>query len=640
MKLNKAPQGTLDPVTAEIMRNAFVATVRQMSRLIVRSTFSYIIREAFDFCTAVVAPRHPPELDLDIVAMSESLAHFSGCMPFMVRNLAWEYGLENMEDGDLIAINNPYMAGNHIYDNGFFKPIFYQGEFLGALCTKAHILDMGGVVPGGYSVEKRNVWEDGLVITGVPVYKKNRPYKPGFNLYFANSRVPQLVLGDIQALFSAMRFGEKALIGMAQKYGVERLRQAMAYSLDYAERSMRHGFSWLPDGEYCGEDGLDGDFFNDEPYTIKCKVTKKGGEVEVDFSGTSRVAESSMNCTVYDTANAAYTAFKWLFDPVNPNNSGAFRPIHLVLPENTFISALPPHSTTSYFDTAEAVFNAVVKALLNGVKDKGFGGHYGTNMGLSCNGWDTRPGRERFFLVIFVALGAFGATDAGDAEHFVSLSQQNIMDPSVEATEEEFPVLFLRKEFVRDSGGPGKHRGGTSVVWDRVVLDDMEARNLFLHMRILPWGTQGGKEGAPGGAWMVAPGSWRLQDKGQLPTRHGISPAEFYQSYAEPLAGYYNPDTHEVDYANGTWYRGLNRVLKLKPETILRIVSPGGGGWGDPLERDTELVKRDVRDGYVSVEGARRDYGVVVRGDPDEDPEALEVDYEATAELRQQRQEG
>ena len=637
---NTAPKGTLDPVAAEIMRNSFVAVVRQMSRLIVRSTFSYIIREAFDFCTAVVAPKQPPELELDIVAMSESLAHFSGCMPFMVRNLVDEYGLENMEDGDVIAINNPYMAGNHIYDNGFFKPIYYQGKFLGAICTKAHILDMGGVVPGGYSVEKRNIWEDGLVISGVPVYRNNQPYKPGFNLYFANSRVPHLVLGDIQALFSAMRFGEKALIGLAQKYGVEHLHEAMAYSLDYAERSMRQGFSWLPDGEYSGEDGLDGDFFNDQPYDIKCKVTKKGDEVEVDFSGSSRVAASSMNCTVYDTANGTYTAFKWLFDPVNPNNSGAFRPINLVLPENTFISALPPHSTTSYFDTAEAVFNAVVKALLNGVKERGFGGHYGTNLGLSCNGQDTRSGRERFFLVAYVALGAFGATDAGDAEHFVSLSQQNIMDPSVEATEEEFPVLILRKEFVQDSGGPGKHRGGTSVLVDRVVLDDTEARNLFLHMKILPWGCVGGKEGASGGVWMVPPDIWKFEEKGLLPTLNGISPPGFYRDYTEPLAGYYNPDTHEIDHQGGQWYRGLNRVFQLKRDTTIRIISPGGGGWGDPLERDIELVKRDVRDGYVSLEGAKRDYGVVVKGDPDADPEALEVDYQATEQIRRSRKEG
>jgi N-methylhydantoinase B len=178
------------------------------------------------------------------------------------------------------------------------------------------------------------------------------------------------------------------------------------------------------------------------------------------------------------------------------------------------------------------------------------------------------------------------------------------------------------------------------VLWDRVVLDDTEARNLFLHMKILPWGCVGGKEGAPGGVWMVAPDSWKVEEKGLLPSRNGISPPEFYRDYAEPLAGYYNPETHEIDHQSGQWYRGLNRVFQLKRDTTVRVISPGGGGWGDPLERDLKLVKRDVRDGYVSLEGAQRDYGVVVKGDPDTDPEALEVDYQATEQLRRSRKEG
>src|SRR3989304_2529076 len=453
------PAKALDPVTAEIVRNGFNAIVRQMSRIIVRSAFSPIIRDAFDFCCTIVAPQEPPALDLDIVAMSESLAHFSGVMPFLVKNLVWEYGAENLEEGDFIAINNPYKAGNPVNDPPSPKPVFPQGRLLGGICVKAHITDVGGMVPGGYSLEKRSIWEDGLVISGMPVYKRNQPYKPGFNLYFDASRLPHYCLSDIQALFSAASFGEKSLLAYAEKYGVETLKGALA---------------------------------------------------EIDFSGTARVGETSINCSVYDAANGAYTAFKWLFDPHNPNNSGAFRPIDIVIPENTFISALPPATTSSYFEGAEAVFNAVVKALLPGLGEAAFAGHYGTNVGQFAYGHDPRPRRERSYFAPFALLGAFGGTSAGDGEHFISLSQQNIMDFSCEAIEDDFPILILRKEFIQDSPGQGKHRGGPSVVWDRLFLSTAEARNLLTHLRFLPWGCLGGKPGKPGGIWMFTPekGDW------------------------------------------------------------------------------------------------------------------------------------
>ena len=632
------PAKALDPVTAEIVRNGFNAIVRQMSRIIVRSAFSPIIRDAFDFCCTIVAPQEPPALDLDIVAMSESLAHFSGVMPFLVKNLVWEYGAENLEEGDFIAINNPYKAGNHVNDNAFLKPVFHQGKLLGGICVKAHITDVGGMVPGGYSLEKRSIWEDGLVISGMPVYKRNQPYKPGFNLYFDASRLPHYCLSDIQALFSAASFGEKSLLAYAEKYGVETLKGAMVYSLDYAERSMRQAIAArLPDGVYTGEDGLDGDFYNNEPYLIRVKVTKKGDRAEIDFSGTARVGETSINCSVYDAANGAYTAFKWLFDPHNPNNSGAFRPIDIVIPENTFISALPPATTSSYFEGAEAVFNAVVKALLPGLGEAAFAGHYGTNVGQFAYGHDPRPRRERSYFAPFALLGAFGGTSAGDGEHFISLSQQNIMDFSCEAIEDDFPILILRKEFIQDSPGQGKHRGGPSVVWDRLFLSTAEARNLLTHLRFLPWGCLGGKPGKPGGIWMFTPEKWDWHQKGDIPTQNGLTPAEVYQKYSQPIGGYFNPRTRELS-EKGRWVFGMNRVLKVEPDTLFRLVTPSGGGWGEPLERDPELVKLDVRDGFVSPESARRDYGVVIKGDPEQDPEGLAVDSAATRRLRSRRQ--
>src|SRR5271155_4397649 len=293
-------------VTWEILRNSFGATVRQAGRIIQRSSFSPVIRDGNDFCVTLIAPPRHAGLDLELIAMSESLAHFAGVIPFMVRNLFWEYGEENLEPGDLIAINNPYLAGNHVYDNGFVKPVFVDGHLVGAIAAKAHLVDVGGVAAGGFSVEKRNIFEEGIVLSGIPIYKADKPWTPGFNLYFDNSRLPENMFADVQAVYNGCRFGEERLLALIHRYGQQTVHDAMAYSLDYADRSMRTALAALPDGEYFAEDGLDADPYSDLPYRINCVVRKHDDQLEIDLSGSSAQSDASINCPVYDAANGAY----------------------------------------------------------------------------------------------------------------------------------------------------------------------------------------------------------------------------------------------------------------------------------------------------------------------------------------------
>ncbi|AEA24661.1 Hydantoinase B/oxoprolinase [Pseudonocardia dioxanivorans CB1190] len=652
-----------DAVGLEILRSAFYATVRQAGRIILRSSFSPIIRDAFDFCVTLVGPIAPPRLDLDIVAMNESLAHFSGVMPYMVRNLVWEYGVDNLRPGDLIAYNNPFKGGNHVYDNGFFRPVFHGGELIGGVAVKAHLVDMGGLTAGGYSVRKRSLFEEGVVISGVQVYRDDEPFIPGFNLYFDNSRLPQNMLADLQALHSAASFVEERLLALADQHGVETLHDAMAYTLDYADRSTREGLRALPDGDFVGEDGIDADAYNDEPYVIRTVVRKRGDEVEVDFSGTTREAASSVNCSVFDAINGVFTAVKFLCDPHNPNNAGAFRCVSIVIPEGTFVSARPPAATTMYFDAAEAVFNAVTKAFLSGAPaEAAFGGHYSTNMGLLITGTTGAPSSgprrnlppgvaeqlaaatqsvpvtlddpdgsgRRLFVAPLFALGGFGASAAGDGESFVSMSQQNLMEMSAEAIEEDHPVMVLRKEFATDTAGPGEHRGGAGVVYDRMVVSRADVYPLLLHLRVLPWGSKGAEAGRPGGAWVGVAGA--DAEPGSAVARTWLVARDDGPGL-EPLGGYFDDDGGAVAAGEGRWVNGLGDV-DAGPGTLVRVRTPGAGGWGDPHRRDPAAVLRDVRDGYVSVEGARRDYGVAVEGDPETAPDRLRVDEAATAVLR------
>ena len=642
-----------DVVTLEIVRNAFFAIVRQAGRIIVRSSFSPIIRDAFDFCVTIVAPPRPDDgLDLDIVAMNESLAHFSGVMPFAVRNLIWEYGIENLEAGDLIALNNPYKGGNHIYDNAFFKPVFVDGQFVAGIAVKVHLMDMGGMMAGGYSVEKRSLWEEGVAIAGVPVYKRDQPFVPGFNLYLDNSRLPENMLADIQAVHSACTFAERRVQALVEKYTAQTVFDGMGHSLSYADRSMRNALASLPDGIYTGEDGLDRDAFEDDPYTIRCRINKRGDNLEVDLSGTTRQSGSAINCVAFDAANGVYTAIKFLCDPYTPNNSGAYRCVDVVVPEGSFVGVLPPGATTMYFDAAEAVFNAVTKALLPAMGEAAFGGHFGTNMGLVVTGSSASnpsaraagPGQvaagrlgargprgAATFVAPLISLGGFGATYGADGENYVSMSQQNVMDMSVESLEEDYPLLIVRKEFVADRGGPGLRRGGAGVVFDRVVIGPAEVRALILHLRRLPWGSSGGQDGRPGGAWRG------LADESGFAAWISLAGSDPLQPDANltPIAGHFldgrvvGPD-EGGDWATSVWSQQITH------HALYRVLTPGGGGYGNPRERDPEAVLRDVRDGFVSIEGARRDYGVAVTGDP-ADPGSLAIELVETGLLRNVR---
>ncbi len=244
---------------------------------------------------------------------------------------------------------------------------------------------------------------------------------------------------------------------------------------------------------------------------------------------------------------------------------------------------------------------------------------------------------SKIFVAPFFCLGAFGASREGDGEAFISMSQQNLMDQSVEATEDDFPILVLRKEIVADTAGAGRFRGGASILWDRVLLRQAEVRPLIMHQGFAPWGAGGGAEGTSGGGWYIAgdtPLAW-VRDH-PIPTRDGHSPPDFYQRHSRPLTGFYDIKTKapRAIGAGGSWNLD-NRRFQAAPGSVVRVITPSGGGWGQPFERDPAAVLKDVRDGYVSVAGATKTYGVAIDGDPERDPEQLRVDEAATAALRQ-----
>ncbi|MET7993518.1 hydantoinase B/oxoprolinase family protein [Amycolatopsis sp. NPDC005232] len=618
-----------DRFTASVLSSRMRYIVQHMCTGLLNNAFSLILRDWYDFAATISGP---PEQNYPMSSVSNSLAMFLGTMSEAVRNTIEEYGPENLEPGDVVICNDPYRAGNHVNDICFIRPVFHEGKLISLVTLRAHQLDMGGVIPAGFSGTKRNVYENGLVIAPMQLYKKDKPVKSAFNLIFDNARYCALLLPDIKTIYQNLLLGEKLINESVERYGVDAYLGAIRYSTDVSAESMSTALAELPDGVYEAEEGIDCDGVDDTvEYKIRLKITKAADRMELDFSGTSPQARTSINAGILDTKTAVGVALKFLIDPATPFTSGAYRPIDIVLPAGTFISATPPDGAVFlYWESTGPVLLAVFRALEKALGRKAVGGDYGSLNIHNANGvlpdgtpWVTTAqcGGEH---------GPWGATQDGDADSYSVVYQANNLDPATEAIESELPAVVLRKEYAPDSGGAGDNRGGAAVLKDTLYLTDAEHWSSPLHTKTASGvGVYGGEAGALGATWVFHPDYKNVtKDKDLI----GTEP-EVY-SGATPVAGMLDPKTKTVDPNGEYFYFASTPVWHTKPNAVFRYLTNGGGGWGSPLQRDPERVCRDVRDEYVTIEGAYRDYGVVISGDPHNDPENLKIDQEATARRR------
>jgi N-methylhydantoinase B len=462
--------------------------------------------------------------------------------------------------------------------------------------------------------------------------------EPTWKLYFDNTRYADDMVLDIKTIYSNLRRGEEMVHDIIDTYGVDSVRGAMQYALDYAETSMRNGIREIEDGTYEATELIDADAEVDEPYRIDTTITIRGDRAEVDFSGTSRQANTSINAGYLDTQTAVLTAFKYLLDRDTPLTSSAMRPIDIVLPPGTILSAMPPEGPIYlYWEADEPALYSIFRALEEPLGEDAVAGGVGSLNIHNANG--TWPGTDDAWLTQSQCggeHGPWGATKAGDADSYQVSYQLNNLDPATEAIENDVPVLITRKEYVTDTAGPGKYRGGASVLKDSLWRS--RAQHFVMPLRFKQpsgFGVNGGGVGSTGGLWLWTDDEWDLEEEGRpIP----MGEPDVYER-AEPIAGRLDPETNEIDMdgeyvypfapgkASGRW---------TDPDTSFRWITNGAGGWGDPLERDPEDVRDDVRDEYVSIEGAYEDYGVVIEGEPRTDPEGLEIDYGATETRREE----
>jgi N-methylhydantoinase B len=572
----------VDPITLEVIRNGLSSIADEMALIIMRSAYSPVVRDIMDYSTGVC------DAQGRIIAQGLTLPIQLCSFPRVMRFLRERFG-DAMKPGDIFITNDPYgSGGQHLPDVYVLKPIFHGGAVVGYAATVAHHTDLGGIVPGSVAIYATEIQQEGLRIPLMRLHEAGSPNTALLALIEANTRQPVEVLGDLRAQIAACSTAERALIALLERYGDDFAAYVSALH-DHAEAMMRETIRELPNGIYVGEDYLDGLGDDPEPIRIRATLTIRDDTIDIDFTGTSPQVAASINCPISLPESAAFTAIRCLSRYDIPNCDGYLRPITVSAPEGCLLNPIFPAACGARGVVGYRVFDAIMQALAKVVPERAIGGSEGGPYLMAAGG--TYRGRQ--FVLNEMLVGTWGARSRSDGIEGISNPAANISNQPIEMIEAEMPVEVLRYGFVTDSGGPGRNRGGLAFTRDFRFLQDMTFNLRGDRRDHPPYGVEGGLPGSPSAHLLVSADG----NQQNLPTM--------------PMHGF----------------------TGRKGDTI-RLVGAGGGGFGDPFEREPHRVLVDVVEEKVSIEGAARDYGVVIGN------ETLAVDEDATRALRSSRQRG
>ena len=549
-----------DPIGFELFKNSLFSIADEMALTICRTTYSGVLRDNMDFSTAFA------DADGKLVAQGLTLPGHLGSIPTALDVVVERFG-DDTHPGDMFILNDPFDGGMHLPDIFIFKPIFIGGERIAYAATICHHADVGGRVPGSNASDSTEIYQEGLRIPPLKLYDRGRSNDAIWAFVERNVRIPIQVFGDLRAQLAACNIAERQFLELVEAYGVETSRTYMQEVINYAERLTRAAVANLPDGEFSFEDWIDDDGIElDKPIRLTCRIEKKGDRMLVDWTGTSDQVRGAINNTLSFTKAASYTAIRSVLPQGIPNNEGVFRVIDVIAPPGTIANGVLPAACAARGLTGFRMVDCAFGALAMMLPDRVCAASDGGNTCITIGGYDAE--RQPFICVDFTA-GTWGGRPWADGLQGNSNMFANMASQSAEVMEAEQPVQILAYEFMQDRAGPGKFRGGAPYRRD-ILLDEAEA---VLQIRsdrkkIRPYGLYGGRPG-------------------------------------QPSANVLNPDRNArplESKVTTTMFRG----------DVIRHEWAGGGGWGDPLDRDPARVLRDVRNEYVSEESARDDYGVVI----------------------------
>ena len=568
----------IDPITFEVVRNALSAVADEMAIAFMRSAYSQVVRDTLDYSTALC------DREGKTIAQGLSLAVQLGSFPDVMRRIIAKYGNDTVP-GDVFIANDPYgSGGQHLPDIYVIKPIFDDDVLHGYAATLAHHSDVGGLTPGSVAIHATDLHQEGLRLPILKLYEAGHPNRTLFEIIEKNTRMPIQVLGDLRAHLAACRIGERGLVELANKHGIERLEDYLEALQAEAEACMRAAIARIPDGTYEVTDYIDGVGDAPEPLAVAVAATVAGDAITLDFAGTAGQVEAAINCPVAMVRSASYCAIRCLAQEDMPDSEGYMRPITIRAPEGTLVNPREPAACGARGVVGYRVFDAIMAALAQAVPELVIAACEGGPTLFSVGG--VHQGTP--FVLTEVLVSTWGARAGKDGLEGVSNPAANLSNCPVELLEAELPLQVTRYGLVPDSGGPGRWRGGLASVREfRFLADRAEFTVRNDRRDHPPYGLMGGRPGAP--------------------SRNVLVPADGVEQSVAVMP---------------------MRSYRMRPGDVFRLVSAGGGGYGDPWERDPGQVLEDVLDEKLGVDAVRRDYGVVI------EPATMTVDAGETARLR------
>ncbi|MDR7426306.1 MAG: hydantoinase B/oxoprolinase family protein [Armatimonadota bacterium] len=536
----------VDPITVEVVRNALTFATEEMGVALRNSAYSPNIKERMDHSCALFDARG------DLIAQAEHIPVHLGSLPWGVRNVLAHLARERirLDDGDVIMLNDPHLAGTHLNDITLITPVFAEGKLIAYSANKAHHVDVGGRAPGSITGDASELLQEGVVIPPVKLLQRGELAHDVLALVCSNVRLPDTTMGDLRAQIAANNLGARRILELVGRYGTDVVQASWEAIIAHSERLARQDLTSLPQGVYRGEDCLEDTGTRQEPAWIRVAVTVDRGKVHVDFNGTDPQVDAPLNAVFGVTLSAVYFAIKCILDPSIPMNEGILRIVTVSAPEGTLVNPQRPAPVAGgNLETSQRIADVLFRALARAIPDRIPAASNGSMNNVMAGGYD--PGRGRVWVYYETIGGGSGGRPGGDGVDGIHCNMTNTLNTPVEAMEQYYPVRFERYELRPGTGGRGKWRGGCGIErsWT-LVAPSATVSVLAERTRIPPWGLAGGGPGGLGDHWVRrGDGRWeRLRGKGTI-------------------------------------------VLSAGDTLVIR--TPGGGGYGDPAERDLASLQRD-----------------------------------------------
>ena len=571
----------IDPILLAVLNGRLVQIADEMDATLYRSAFNPIIAEAHDACHGL----YHAQTGATLVQGTTGLPIFVGAMAFAVKAVIDKANADgNLEAGDTYLFNDPYDGGTHLNDFRLVRPLFWNGKLFAWLASVGHWLDVGGNVPGNFNAKATESFQEGFRVPPVKLARAGVIQQDIIDILAANSRVPKSNWGDLNGQLNALDLGERRVQALLEDYGEELVASALDLLTARAEKLMRANIASLPDGTYSYDDFLDNDGITDVPLSIALDLVISGDTMRLDFSRSSPPCDGPLNIALSTTVACCYVALKHIFTDV-PANAGCLAPIEFVIPNTTLLAVSAPRPVGGYTETILRVIDTVFGAFAKVAPQRANGSPFATINALSLSGW--REHGRRWVMFCFFGGGLGGNPETDGLNHGNNpISTATI--PPAEILESLYPVMFTQWALRPDSGGPGFNRGGLGAIYEIEALADGATDVSLLGERgkFPPFGVNGGRSAA------------------------------------------LNRFVYQTDSGERTPPL-VSKVtdIRIVAGQHVRLETPGGGGFGDPMTRDPVRVGRDVNLGYVTKAAARKEYGVVIG-------ENGAVDTAATAALR------